>query len=40
MDSTFLMFDAMHNIPINVVKMHLDCYMENILLKAVVEKTP
>jgi len=35
-DSTF-MFDAIHNIPINAVKMHLDCYMENILLKALVK---
>jgi len=34
-----LVFDAMHNIPINVVKMHLHRYMENnILPKAVVEK--
>jgi hypothetical protein len=36
---TDLVFDAMHNIPINVVKMHLHRYVEkNMLPKAIVER--
>ena len=31
------MFDAMHNIPLNVVSQHLHYYAENKLTKAEVE---